>query len=146
MADKFLQNYDLLKELMPHGNMMFPLTVHEVETDVRSAERVGCHWHDEFEILAVTSGTAQIRVGKKSYDAEKGDIAFVPADHLHMVTAREGSPFSFLAVVFHPSFLSSYSNDTIQQQYLDGVWTGKTLFPELLSSKSSASRQVLYWM
>ncbi len=142
MADKFLQNYDLLKELMPHGNMMFPLTVHEVETDVRSAERVGCHWHDEFEILAVTSGTAQIRVGEKSYDAEKGDIAFVPADHLHMVTAREGSPFSFLAVVFHPSFLSSYSNDTIQQQYLDGVWTGKTLFPELLSSKSSASRQV----
>ena len=41
MADKFLQNYDLLKELMPHGNMMFPLTVHEVETDVRSAEQIG---------------------------------------------------------------------------------------------------------
>lgn len=143
MIDQFQQNYDLLKELIPHGNMMFPLTVHEVETDIRSAERVGCHWHDEIEILAVTCGMAQIHVGDRRYDVAQGDIVFIPADHLHMATAQAGLPFSFLAVVFHPSFLSSYSNDTIQQQYLDDVLAGKTLFPQLLPQKADWPRQVL---
>ena len=139
---EFRQNYDLLKELIPHGNMMFPLTVHEVDTDHRFCERVGCHWHDEFEILAVTAGMAQIHIDDRSYDIKTGDIACIPSDHLHIITGRIDTPFSFLAVVFHPSFLSSYSNDNIQQQYLDTVSAGKTLFPDLLPADTDTAKRV----
>lgn len=141
-TNDFRQNYDLLKELIPHGNVMFPLTVHEVDTDRRFSERVGCHWHNEFELLAVTAGKAQIHINDRSYDITKGDIAFVPADHLHMITGQLDVPFSFLAVVFHPSFLSSYSNDAIQQQYLDSVSAGKTLLPDLLPPDADWTKRV----
>lgn len=133
MTDKSRQNHALLKELIPHGNMMFPLTVHEMDTDCRFDERIGCHWHDEFEILAVTSGTAQIHIDDECFNIKKGDAAVIPAGRLHMAIGKADIPFSFLAVVFHPSFLSSYSNDNIQQQYLDAVSDGQTTLPDLIS-------------
>lgn len=137
-----LQSPDHLRELMPHGNVMFPLMVHEIDTDSRFGERVGCHWHDEFEILAVTSGAARIHIDERCYDVEKGSVVFVPADHLHMMTGTPGVPFSFVALVFHRAFLESGANDVIQQQYLDSVVSGETLFPEHLCAGSDQTGRV----
>lgn len=55
---------ELLKEKIPHGDVMFPLEVHIFDTDVRSNERINCHWHGELELLVVTDGGANFHINE----------------------------------------------------------------------------------
>ena len=134
--------HELLQEQLPHGNAMFPLMIHEFETDCRCEERVNCHWHDEIEILTVTEGEAQIHIDGRSYFVKQGDMVFIRSNHLHSVTGKQGVRFAFFAVVFSQAFLNSYVNDIIQQQYIDRVKDEKTVFPEIITQQEEWGREI----
>ena len=92
---------------------MFPLMVHRFQTNPQFRERVSCHWHNELEILIVTEGAAQIQIDDKSYMVKEGEMVFVLPNRLHSAQAEEGTPFSFLAVVFDEALLNSFVRDEI---------------------------------
>ena len=48
----------LLKEKEPHGNVLFPLKVHDIITNPGISERVGWHWHSEVERRILASMNA----------------------------------------------------------------------------------------
>ena len=95
--------------------------VHRFQTNPQFRERVSCHWHNELEILIVTEGAAQIQIDDKSYMVKEGEMVFVLPNRLHSAQAEEGTPFSFLAVVFDEALLNSFVRDEIQQKYFDSV-------------------------
>lgn len=136
------EKYDLLREQISHGNAMFPLMVHEIETDCSFKERVNCHWHDEIEILAVIKGEADIHIDNRSYPAKRGSIVFIPSNRLHSVTGKVGMPFDFFAIVFDQALLNSFVNDVIQQQYIDSVKRNETVFPEFIFPEQEWEREV----
>ena len=44
------------KETQPHGDELFPLSIHVFETDLQSNVRVYCHWHEEVELFYAVKG------------------------------------------------------------------------------------------
>lgn len=90
------------------------------------------HWHDENEFLVVIQGQVVIHVDNRSYLAEAGSIFFIPSNHLHSVSGKEGGIATFFAVVFHQTFMNSFLQDIIQLQYLNSVKCGETVFPEFI--------------
>ena len=46
------------KETQPHGDELFPLSIHVFETDLQSTVRVYCHWHEEVELFYAVKGEA----------------------------------------------------------------------------------------
>jgi len=133
---------EILKEKLPHGDAMFPLMIHEICTDPQSTERLGCHWHQEFEILVVTKGEAQFYIDDRTLHVEEGGIIIIPSDHLHSMIAPKDMPLDFFALVFHCDLIRSYISDTIQKQYIDVLSSGKISFPEYILPKEDWEKQL----
>lgn len=123
-------NNELLKEKNPHGNAMFPLEVHEYETDVHLQQKLSCHWHEELEFLIVTKGSANFSIDSQTFRVTAGEAVFVNSNRLHSAVSDGGAPFAFFAIVFSPALLGSYGNDAIQQKYIDPVLNSLIRFPE----------------
>lgn len=49
------------------------------------------HWHFECELIRITEGTAQIKIGSSSFDAAKGDVFFCAEEELHYIVSAPGS-------------------------------------------------------
>lgn len=137
------KNSELLKEKTPHGNALFPLMVHEISSSPEIAERIGCHWHREYEILVITKGKAQFQIEDKMICVEENGILFIKSDHLHSMVAESGTPLDFYAIVFHPDLINSHINDAIQQKYIDTVNNNKISFPDYILPKENWEKQLL---
>ena len=53
-----LSQMNYRKETQPHGDELFPLSIHVFETDLQSTVRVYCHWHEEVELFYAVKGAA----------------------------------------------------------------------------------------
>lgn len=135
-------NPDILKEKIPHGDALFPLMVHIIDTDTHLRERLVCHWHEEVELLVVTAGSAAFRIDARSYPVQAGDALFVNSNCLHAATTAENKPFRFFAVVFQPVVLGSCVEDGISQKYVAPVLDGRTCFPEHIRPDTVWGQQV----
>ena len=116
-----LSQMNYRKETQPHGDELFPLSIHVFETDLQSTVRVYCHWHEEVELFYAVKGEAVFHMDTETFLLREGETAFVNANRLHEVEGIDGQEFTFLAVVFQPRFLSGTSLDRIQQQYIEPV-------------------------
>ncbi|WP_054742098.1 AraC family ligand binding domain-containing protein [Cellulosilyticum ruminicola] len=127
------KNSELLKEKLPHGNVLFPLMVHEVSSNPKITERLACHWHTEYEFLVITKGCAQFQIENQIIPVKENDIVFIKSDDLHAITTTCGMPLDFYAIVFHPDLLNSHLGDAIWQKYIEPVNTGLLFFPSYIS-------------
>lgn len=135
-------NDELLREKNPHGSAMFPLEVHEYETDVHQQQRLSCHWHEELEFLIVTKGSANFSIDAQTFRLTAGEAVFVNSNRLHSAVSDGGAPFAFFAVVFSPALLGSYGNDAIQQKYIDPVLNSQIRFPEHIRPYEEWEKQI----
>lgn len=108
----------LLEEQTKHGHAIFPCAIYQVESVPNKEEKIYCHWHKELELLLVLDGNASLHVGQQVYPISSGDFAFIPSNAVHMVLGKPDADFRFIAVVFHPDFIRSFGNDSIQEKYL----------------------------
>ncbi len=113
-------NKELLKENRIHGDASFPLNAYHME--IAGGDMVlDCHWHEELEFLAVTSGQAVFQVDTTYYNVHAGEGIFVNSGELHAGYPLENAPCSYKALVFNDSLLHSGSPDLIQSKYLDPI-------------------------
>lgn len=124
-----LSQMNYRKETQPHGDELFPLSVHYFETDPKSAVRVYCHWHEEVELFYAVEGEAVFHIDTETFLLKEGETAFVNANCLHEVEGIDGQKFTFLAIVFQTRFLSGMSLDRIQQKYIEPVLSSELCFP-----------------
>ena len=73
------------KETQPHGDELFPLSIHVFETDLQSTVRVYCHWHEEVELFYAVKGEAVFHMDTETFLLREGETAFVNANRLHEV-------------------------------------------------------------
>ena len=123
-----LSQMNYRKETQPHGDELFPLSIHVFETDLQSTVRVYCHWHEEVELFYAVKGEAVFHMDTETFLLREGETAFVNANRLHEVEGIDGQEFTFLAVVFQPRFLSGTSLDRIQQQYTNQCCPPRSVF------------------
>ncbi len=118
-----MERYPILwEEQTMHGLSVFPCAIYQVQTDTNNREKIYCHWHKELEILFVLNGSATLHIGQYAYSVSAGDFAFIPSNTVHMVLGETDVPFHFIAIVFHPNFIRSFGNDSIQEKYLTPLY------------------------
>ena len=113
------QNSLHLRETTLHGNAMFPLMLYDVSSDTSFEERIGCHWHEEVEILVIAKGEALVHLGGEVWPVRENTICIVPSNQLHFLTCELHKKLDFYAVVFHMDFLRGMGNDIVQKRYLE---------------------------
>ena len=89
------------KETQPHGDELFPLSIHVFETDLQSTVRVYCHWHEEVELFYAVKGEAVFHMDTETFLLREGETAFVNANRLH--TKDRKRTMKSLGVSVHPS-------------------------------------------
>lgn len=89
-----------------------PYTAHDT-----IATFVHKHYHKEFEVIGVISGSCQFTIGPAVYQAEKGDLIFVPPYSLHFGAALPGEAHSHFCFCFDLSLLQ---NKNLEKQFESG--------------------------
>lgn len=64
----------------------------------------------------------------------KGDVIFIPPNQLHGAYQYRNHSSAFFAIVFDPFFVASYSNDQIQQSYVEPIMKNPERFFSHISS------------
>lgn len=113
-----------LREIRPHGTLLFPVCVHETKVEKEAPFPLPYHWHSEVEFLYLTSGSAVFMVEKEQIRLNTGDVLFVRPDILHGSMDRQHQAPTFRALDFDPAFLSGIANDAISQKYLSPMFFG----------------------
>lgn len=113
-----------LREIRPHGTLLFPVCVHETSVAGDAPYPLYYHWHSEVEFLYLTAGSAVFMVEREQIRLEAGDVLFIRPDILHGSMDRDHEAPTFRALDFAPSFLSGIAADAIQQKYLSPMFFG----------------------
>lgn len=85
------------------------------------------HWHNDYELLYIASGCAEIVVGGTSYWAEAGQTVFIPGREAHSIQSKPNTVL--LSLVFAPELLDSlFSERQFRQPLLRGDYPIETLY------------------
>lgn len=122
--------FSLIHENVPHGTIRFHLKIHDFTSDPSWSERVSSHWHEEYELMAVTEGYGAAHINNHRFEIRTGDILFINSGDVHSFSAEPGVPLTFYAIVFGRELISSYGNDDIQQKYIQRQTNGELLFQD----------------
>lgn len=116
------------KEQTRHGGHLFPFQKYiTVLSDLYPA--VTPHWHDEAELTLIKKGSCTYQIRFETYEAEQGDLLFVPPAALHSLTIPPKSRYESETYVFHMSFLGANSADICAVRYLAPVAAQSLLLP-----------------
>ena len=72
-----LSQMNYRKETQPHGDELFPLSIHVFETDLQSTVRVYCHWHEEVELFYAVKGEAVYHMDTERESTDR-NLRFLP--------------------------------------------------------------------
>ncbi|OPJ57605.1 AraC family transcriptional regulator [Clostridium oryzae] len=122
-----------LKENIPHGDMLFHMSVHHTVVSEKQDIILYCHWHEELEILFITRGAAQFHVNGEIYEISEGEIVFISPNEVHTAYRVNNDDVEFYAVLIHSDFVNSMINDIVQQKYIQPLFLSKNDFPVLIN-------------
>lgn len=116
------------KEQTRHGGHLFPFQKYiTVLSDLYPA--VTPHWHDEAELTLIKKGSCTYQIRFETYEAEQGDLLFVPPAALHSLMIPSKSRYESETYVFHMSFLGANTADICAVRYLAPVAAQSLLLP-----------------
>jgi len=130
-----------LRENRRHGTAEFPLAVYRMEQG-EGEPILDFHWHEETEFLWVESGRAAFQVGMRAYELEAGEGVFVPPGALHGGVSLNGSPCTYMAVVFDLMWLT-HPQDGLSARYLLPLQRGQAELPAVFARRDRLGRTVL---
>jgi len=73
--------------------------------------KVEFHLHDRYEIYFFVSGKVKYFVEKTIYSLDEGDLLVMNSREIHKPTFTDNSPYERYTIHFHPSVISSLSNN-----------------------------------
>lgn len=95
------------------------------------------HWHDDFELTVVLSGSMTYNVNGEGYEITEGQMLFVNARQMHFNVWKEEDDCEYICLVIHPSLLFSLP---YMQPFYEQL-SGENAVPFLIFSPSSARQR-----
>lgn len=132
------------REMIEHGTALFPLACYH---DDLTWEGVPWHWHEEFEALIVTRGSATAMTDSGRTFLEEGEGCLINANVLHaQVNQHPGKICRFHSMCFHPRLVGGSGESVYWTKYVSPV-TENAAFRMLPLKKTFAEhRQLLEWL
>lgn len=134
-------NLETLREGRIHGDLMFPLSVYQVEKE--NDVFFIYHWHEEIEFIYMTEGSARFHIGSAMTELLQGEALLIPSGQLHACYPAGDRPAYFHAIVFDPHLLSSSAYDAIQSKYIEPWMERRLVLPDIFRPTSSWEESVL---
>ena len=110
-------NNPLLHETKIHGTADFPYIVYhgKIPDFIHSYP---LHWHEEAELIYVTSGSIKITVWTNTYHAKEGDIVILMPHVIHSIEQIDSIDAEYFNIVFHFSLLEKSEENVCYDKYL----------------------------
>ncbi len=105
-----------MQETDIRGTAVFACSAYITAVGSKLNEDIPIHWHDEFEVLYVESGTLLADVAGHTYALNEGDGLFVNSGVLMSARSREGVA-RVKSLVFAPALIAE-ANSAIEQRYV----------------------------
>ena len=109
-------------EKIIHQNQMFPLSEFIDYFDVFPDRCFLSHWHPEFELHVILSGSAEYKINGTSYIIEKGCGIYIASTVVHMAKSLEKNTTGY-NITISPDFLSTLIRYTNCEQYTAPLFT-----------------------
>ena len=117
--------YFELKENKPHGTKDDPFSTYHIKNAGRSFQ-IPVHWHDEFEIIYVKSGSLLVSISGENYIGKSGDVFVVSPGNLHIMGSQTGT-VDYFTFLFPLKYISFRSNDILDDKLLEPLNNGHLL-------------------
>lgn len=107
-------------EIKQHGTQAFPFELYHIDKDHPKYE-MAYHWHREIEVVRVLSGKLEIKLDRRTYLANPGDIIFINSEVIHSAIPQK---CLYQCIVFDPDFFATYPE---AESFISNL-TGKDAF------------------
>ncbi|MCI1721733.1 MAG: helix-turn-helix domain-containing protein [Lachnospiraceae bacterium] len=105
------------RELKAHGTLDFPCAGYLEHYGNAPGEGIPWHWHDEIEVIYVSSGTLNVHVPGSSYLLSAGGCLAVSSGVLHSAEAKPQCKLRCL--VFSPLLITGSQDSVYAKKYLN---------------------------
>lgn len=126
--------FSSLEEKCRHSSILIPYTYYNCQLP-DSFSYVPLHWHTEFELNFVRTGTGIFRIEQQEIPVSEGDIFVLQPDTLHSISTCSGKGLCYDTLVFHSSMLSGAMEDRCYTEFLRPVITGQNKIITPISSQ-----------
>lgn len=132
----YMKNLHLLtpeqKENAKHGEIFFPIQKY-ITRLTSDYPVITTHWHDEAELTLITKGSCVYEIDLVEYEANEGDMLFIPPLLLHSITLNNSEEFYSETYVFHMNFLGGNAMDICSTRYLSPMKNQEFSIPCLIT-------------
>ncbi len=106
------------RETNVKGTKEFPVAIYQ---DDLSKLAVPYHWHEELELIVVTSGKMELVVELEKHVLKPGEGVFINSGRLHSCEAFQKGNCTLKSFVFHPRFIYGEENSILFQEYFHSL-------------------------
>ena len=121
----------MYREEKKHGVLGFPFEIYY--NVCQNGLSLYTHYHREFEILHIISGSGTAYVDNKCYNISSNDILFITSEQLHGIVKQTDAPGKYTATVFASEFLGF--SDVIDSKYITPILNKTLRIPTLIRNK-----------
>lgn len=109
---------DKTKREIPHGIPMFPIACYDDDLNTMT---IPWHWHDEFEFILMTEGTATIHIENQSIPLENGNAILINSSILHSIDKVQHTPCRCHSLVFHARLIGGSVESIFWQKLITPI-------------------------
>ena len=134
--------YFELKENKPHGTKDDPFSTYHIKNAGRSFQ-IPVHWHDEFEIIYVKSGSLLVSISGENYIGKPGDAFVVSPGNLHFMGSQTGN-VDYFTFLFPLKYISFRTDDILDDKLLEPLNSGHLIIsPEIEDTVKEQCEQLV---
>ena len=118
----------MYREEKQHGANGFPFELYH--NQCKNGLSLFTHYHREFEIIHILSGSGTAYVDDECYNISTGDILFIASERLHGIVKNSDTQGDYYAMVFAPEFLGV--SDAVADKYIAPILNKTLQIPTLI--------------
>lgn len=121
MQNYIIETDDTGKEMMEHGDSLFPVAGYDEYFSKFVLGEVPWHWHDEIELVIVCEGVMVVEYVDHRLTLREGEAIFVNSNVLHRMTDIGEVDCHIINFVLKPVFLGGSYESRIYTKYIQPV-------------------------
>lgn len=110
-----------MRELISHGNTMFPITYFQNELSKLPNLSGPLHWHPDFEIATAENNFLNYQVGQHHIILQPGDSIFINGNMLHGIKQLSGNIPDLLPTIVFSGVSIASGDSAIYQKYIQPI-------------------------
>ena len=127
MQNYFIKTDASGKELVNHGNMLFPVASYDEYFSKFILGEVPWHWHEEIELIVVIEGSTKVFYIEGSLELKEGDGIFINCNVLHRLTQTSKTDCHIINFVLRPEFIGGRMDSIIYTKYVSPICSNSAL-------------------